>query len=65
MAYLDLFNIEHGTNMLFNGIVRRKWVKENLVNATYEVKEEGNDCKIEHTGLHELEFIETRTYRRC
>ena len=33
-----------------------------MVNATYEVKEEGNDCKIEHTGLHELEFIETRRY---
>lgn len=33
-----------------------------MVNSTYEVKEDGNDCKIEHTGLHELEFIETRRY---
>ncbi|MEG0362119.1 MAG: mannose-6-phosphate isomerase, partial [Longicatena sp.] len=24
--------------------------------------EENNPCKIEHTGLHELEFIETRRY---
>ena len=54
-------NIEHGKHVIqFDRTT--KWVKENLVNATYEVKEEGNDCKIEHTGLHELEFIETRRY---
>ena len=54
-------NIEHGKHVI-QWDRTTKWVKENLVNATYEVKEEGNDCKIEHTGLHELEFIETRRY---
>ena len=54
-------NIEHGKHVI-QWERTTKWVKENLVNATYEVKEEGNDCKIEHTGLHELEFIETRRY---
>lgn len=54
-------NIEHGKNVI-QWDRTTEWVKENLVNATYEVKEEGNDCKIEHTGLHELEFIETRRY---
>ncbi len=50
-------------NMSFNGIVTTKWVKENLVNATYEVKKKMEMIvKIEHTGLHELEFIETRRY---
>ena len=54
-------NIEHGKQVI-QWDRTTDWVKENLVNATYEVKEEGNDCKIEHTGLHELEFIETRRY---
>lgn len=54
-------NIEHGKHVI-QWDRTTKWVKENLVNATYEVKEDGNDCKIEHTGLHELEFIETRRY---
>ena len=54
-------NIEHGKHVI-QWDRTTKWVKENLVNATYNVKEEGNDCKIEHTGLHELEFIETRRY---
>lgn len=54
-------HIEHGKQVI-QWDRTTKWVKENLVNATYEVKEEGNDCKIEHTGLHELEFIETRRY---
>lgn len=54
-------NIEHGKHVI-QWDRTTKCVKENLVNATYEVKEEGNDCKIEHTGLHELEFIETRRY---
>ena len=54
-------NIEHGKHVIqWNRTT--EWVKENLVNAIYEVKEEENDCKIEHTGLHELEFIETRRY---
>lgn len=54
-------HIEHGKQVI-QWDRTTKWVKENLVNASYEVKEEGNDCKIEHTGLHELEFIETRRY---
>ena len=54
-------NIEHGKNVI-QWDRTTDWVKENLVNATYEVKEESNTCKIEHTGLHELEFIETRRY---
>lgn len=54
-------NIEHGKHVIqWNRTT--EWVKENLVNAIYEVKDEENDCKIEHTGLHELEFIETRRY---
>ncbi|MCB7321127.1 class I mannose-6-phosphate isomerase [Lacrimispora sp. 210928-DFI.3.58] len=40
---------------------KTEWVKENLVNAVYTV-EENQDYKEEHTGLHELEFIETRRY---
>ena len=54
-------NIEHGKHVI-QWDRTTNWVKENLVNATYDVKEEGNDCRIEHTGLHELEFIETRRY---
>lgn len=54
-------HIEHGKNVI-QWDRTTEWVKENLVNATYEVKEDGNDCKVEHTGLHELEFIETRRY---
>lgn len=54
-------NIEHGENVIqFDRTT--KWVKENLVNAITEVKEDNNECLIEHTGLHELEFIETRRY---
>lgn len=37
------------------------WVCENLVNAT-EVIHNGEDYLEEHTGLHELEFIETRRF---
>lgn len=40
---------------------RTEWVKKNLVNAVYTV-EENASYKEEHTGLHELEFIETRRY---
>ena len=54
-------SIEHGEHVI-QWDRTTNWVKEHLVNATYDVKEEGNDCKIEHTGLHELEFIETRRY---
>ena len=37
------------------------WVRENLVNAL-EVIHDGEDYREEHTGLHELEFIETRRF---
>jgi len=37
-----------------------KWVKANLVNQIYEIEE--GEGKVEHTGLHSLEFIETRRY---
>ena len=40
------------------------WVRENLVNATYVVHD-GDDYLEEHTGLHELEFIETRRFTTC
>ena len=38
-----------------------EWVRENLVNAI-EVIHKGEDYLEEHTGLHELEFIETRRF---
>ncbi len=54
-------HIEHGKEVIqWNRTT--SWVKENLVNAVYEVEEENNTCKIEHTGLHELEYLETRRY---
>lgn len=54
-------HIEHGKkNIQWNRTT--KWVESNLVNATYPIEEENNPCSIEHTGLHELEFIETRRY---
>ena len=37
------------------------WVRENLVNAIQTVHD-GDDYLEEHTGLHELEFIETRRF---
>lgn len=53
-------HIDHGKEVIqWNRTT--PWVKEHLVNAVYEVEEESN-CKVEHTGLHELEFIETRRY---
>lgn len=54
-------HVEHGKEVI-QWYRTTQWVKDNLVNATYEVQEEGNDCRIEHTGLHALEFIETRRY---
>ena len=36
-----------------------KWIQENCVNAVVPI-EENQHYKEEHTGLHELEFIETR-----
>ena len=53
-------HIDHGKNVI-QWDRTTKWVEENLVNACYTVKEEAG-CLEEHTGLHELEFIETRRY---
>jgi Phosphomannose isomerase len=38
-----------------------QWVMNNLVNRVTSV-EEGDGCRCETTGLHELEFIETKRY---
>lgn len=55
-------NIEHGSKVI-QWDRTTEWVKENLVNATYRIDEAENPkAKIEHTGLHELEFIETTRY---
>ena len=40
---------------------RTSYVMEHLVNRTFEVKKD-QACTEEHTGLHELEFIETRRF---
>ncbi|MDF2537222.1 MAG: hypothetical protein K0S76_243 [Herbinix sp.] len=53
-------HIEHGEKVI-QWDRRTSWVKENLVNQIYTV-EETKDYREEHTGLHELEFIETRRY---
>lgn len=53
-------HIDHGLNVI-QWDRTTKWVEENLVNACYTVQEEEGYLE-EHTGLHELEFIETR---RC
>lgn len=54
-------HIEHGKEVI-QWDRTTPWVKEHLVNAIYDVEEEHNPCHVEHTGLHELEFIETRRY---
>lgn len=55
-------HVEHGKEVI-QWERTTEWVKENLVNAFYDVEEEGCGAeRIEHTGLHELEFIETRRY---
>ncbi len=53
-------NIRHGSHVI-QWDRQTEWVKEHLVNR-FEVLESNPDYDIEHTGLHELEFIETR---RC
>lgn len=53
-------HVEHGKEVIqWNRTT--EWVKKNLVNAIYEV-DRTDDYVEEHTGLHELEFIETRRY---
>lgn len=53
-------HIEHGKEVI-QWDRTTSWVRENLVNAVYEVTST-KDYVEEHTGLHELEFIETRRY---
>ena len=54
-------HLKHGKkNIQWNRTT--SWVKENLANAVYEVDEDCGAKKVEHTGLHQLEFIETRRY---
>lgn len=53
-------NINHGEtviNLNYSG----SWIRDNLVN-NIQVLEEKKDYREERTGLHELEFIETRRY---
>lgn len=54
-------HVEHGKEVI-QWDRTTPWVKEHLVNATYEIEEDSNCDLVEHTGLHELEFIETRRY---
>ena len=53
-------HIEHGKEVI-QWDRTTPWVEKNLVNAIYEVSR-GEHYVEEHTGLHELEFIETRRY---
>ncbi len=53
-------HLKHGKNVI-QWDRRSAWVKENLVNAVYTI-EENEAYTEEHTGLHELEYIETRRY---
>lgn len=53
-------HIEHGEKVI-QWDRQTKWVQENLVSPSYTVRET-EEYKEEHTGLHELEFIETRRY---
>ncbi len=53
-------NIEHGSHVIqYNRDT--KWVEENLV-SRFITQQEDDNGKIEHTGLHALEFIETTRY---
>ena len=53
-------NIEHGKNVI-QWERTSTWTRENLVNRIEKV-EEGDGWIEERTGLHELEFIETRRH---
>lgn len=53
-------NIKHGSHVIdWNRTT--KWTKENLINKI-EIIEEGDGWREEKTGLHEMEFIETRRH---
>jgi mannose-6-phosphate isomerase class I len=53
-------HIDHGEQVI-QWDRTTEWVKENLVNAITTLGEDGLN-KVERTGLHEREFIETRRY---
>jgi mannose-6-phosphate isomerase class I len=53
-------NIEHGTKVI-QWDRQPEWTQENLINRISTVAE-GDTWKEEITGLHELEFIETRRH---
>jgi mannose-6-phosphate isomerase class I len=53
-------NIAHGEKVI-EWDRKTSWTKENLVNQIRLIKE-GDGWKEEQTGLHELEFIETRRH---
>jgi hypothetical protein len=53
-------NIEHGKNVI-QWDRTTTWTKENLVHRVEPIAE-GDGWKEERTGLHELEFIETRRH---
>lgn len=53
-------NIEHGKKVI-QWERTKTWTQENLVNCIEKV-DEGDGWIEEHTGLHELEFIETRRH---
>lgn len=52
-------HIAHGRQVIAERYT--KWVKDNLVSQIRTVSKTA-DCLEEHTGLHELEFIETRRF---
>jgi hypothetical protein len=53
-------NIEHGKNVI-QWERTSTWTRENLVNSIEQV-DQGDGWIEERTGLHELEFIETRRH---
>jgi len=53
-------NIEHGEKVI-QWDRTKTWTEKNLINRIEKIAE-GDGWREEHTGLHELEFIETRRY---
>lgn len=53
-------NIEHGAKAI-QWDRQPEWTKKNLINRIEALQVE-DDWKEEHTGLHQLQFIETRRY---
>lgn len=53
-------NIEHGSKVI-QWDRQPEWTKKHLINAV-ETLEENGEWREEKTGLHELEFIETRRF---